>query len=1261
MALDLGEISVRLSAEDQLTAALNGAEQAARRTDQVTAQAATGITSSTRQMATQYQQLSREAETYATAARTAHSRAETATEAARLAQERLDDAQRDTTTSAEQLDRAQRGAAEATGAAERAIRQAEQANDRMVASHRRAARAAEAGGRDAEQAMERLQQEMRNTERVAESSGDEAGSGFADRFTSGIEGVAGSAEGAGASTGGSFIAGFAPRIASIGTKAGPIGAALAGVAVLGLSAGGVLADAIADGMRREQQNDVIQAQLGIDEATMGRLGAAAGAAYGNVFGESVNANLETGRGLFDFNLIDAGSTEAEIQNAIERVEVLNTMLGEETPETLRGLGGLVNSGLVGNIDEAADLIAQARTLGMNSQGDLIDSLSEYSAGWKNTGLSAQMSLGLINQSMEGGADNTDRAADALREFGRRISEEGDTMIGTFDNLGFAGEDMYAAFKRGGPDAEAAFDQVFDKIRSIKDPVERNKAAMSLLGDTAGDFIGVLAEWDPSGAVTSFGQVDGAAQRSADMIGNNAATKFEQAKRSIELSMSGIKFAIAEGFGPSLDKFADWVNTHQPEILGFFTRTGDAIFGALDAFLAFAEGSLRAGATMADAFGSTFGEILGLAGHVGETFGSILKHIPGMRGTGEALEGVGKAAQNYSEGAHAAADKSRVLADLIKEELRPGISNVREDFGAAGEAAVRTAELTRALGDEVHAVPDGKSIIIDSNSPEQQRQLEALGLKVETLPDGKFRVTSNTADGQQAIDDFIRANNGKSVNMYVDLEQRRRVAELAPQVADGSRTYGSAFSEAFPVREFASGGFLPEQAEIRPGSGAGVVQKVRWAEGETGKEGFVPMAPSKRPRSVEIVRQIANEFGYGLVEMADGGVISPQQLDSFSQGIEGANYVFGGWNGTWETDCSGAASRVTNYAVSGDPDSLGRFATGNQGEALASRGFKQGYQDGALNAGWLNGGPGGGHTSITLPNGVNVEMGGNRGDGQYGGQARAASTFPNIMPLPMQGDPDPGAFDTGAVGNLNAPATAEGASTIAPTSSGYSAGAISTSSGPIDVRVVNFADMKSSDALPDGRIPKMVGNLRVFANGGIESQDPEIAATGGPVRVWAEPQAGPWESYIPGDPAKHTRAVDIWRETGKRLNVQEFADGGFGGYTDPKARDYMKPTNLYEAAALATGVGFTAASGIGNYLSMAQSGTVDLSKLMPQFDTGSNDIPGLGEAVIGHLDTLVEQHQELIKTLQEGGIVTANVDVDTSNGSIGLDIMKTGLA
>ena len=69
-----------------------------------------------------------------------------------------------------------------------------------------------------------------------------AGNDSGDSFKSSLSGMVSAAGDSGGQAGLGFIDGFAPRIASLGSKAGPIGAALAGTAALGLAAGTLLAD-----------------------------------------------------------------------------------------------------------------------------------------------------------------------------------------------------------------------------------------------------------------------------------------------------------------------------------------------------------------------------------------------------------------------------------------------------------------------------------------------------------------------------------------------------------------------------------------------------------------------------------------------------------------------------------------------------------------------------------------------------------------------------------------------------------------------------------------------------------------------------------------------------------------------------------------------------------------------------------------------------------------------------------------------------------
>lgn len=121
----------------------------------------------------------------------------------------------------------------------------------------------------------------------------------------------------------------------------------------------------------------------------------------------------------------------------------------------------------------------------------------------------------------------------------------------------------------------------------------------------------------------------------------------------------------------------------------------------------------------------------------------------------------------------------------------------------------------------------------------------------------------------------------------------------------------------------------------------------------------------------------------IIRFARGERVDGHQA---SRSLEGAPYVWAGIN--WG-DCSAAIAALARFAVGLAPFAA-RFATGNQREALASLGFKQGLGGpGDFNVGWFNGGAYGGHTSGTI-NGINVEMGGARGNGQIGGGAAPAS-------------------------------------------------------------------------------------------------------------------------------------------------------------------------------------------------------------------------------------------------------------------------------
>ncbi len=227
--------------------------------------------------------------------------------------------------------------------------------------------------------------------------------------------------------------------------------------------------------------------------------------------------------------------------------------------------------------------------------------------------------------------------------------------------------------------------------------------------------------------------------------------------------------------------------------------------------------------------------------------------------------------------------------------------------------------------------------------------------------------------------------------------------------------------------FADGGFFFANGGTREDHRAHIAPAGSWrvfGEPETGGEAYIPLAASKRKRSEAIANYVAERFGFTLVDkrtgepydgaysgnlgptggpsltqaFADGGVTGDDLL-KFVRGkrvrgqqaalpLEGAPYIWGGQHPRWG-DCSGTVSTVAAFAVGQNPAPR-RFSTASEASWLSSNGFKRGRgKQGDLRIGFRNGGPAGGHTSGTLPNGTNFEMGGGRGNGQVGGRAAGA--------------------------------------------------------------------------------------------------------------------------------------------------------------------------------------------------------------------------------------------------------------------------------
>lgn len=521
----------------------------------------------------------------------------------------------------------------------------------------------------------------------------------ADGLIGKLKNLGGAAGSAGTSAATGFVEGFGGPIARLGTAGGPIGLALAATAALGLSAGAVLAKNVMSAIEREPARDLLQAQLGLDDASMAKLGQTAAKAYKDNFGESVNANISAAGAALRSGLISSAG-DPGAQKVIEQLDSVSKLLGEEVPAVARSAAQLIRTGMVKDAAGAFDLIVKGEQAGLNEAQDWLDTLNEYPTEFRKLGLTGAEAAGLISQAMKGGARDSDVAADAIKEFSIRAVDGSKNTMAAFEVLGFDAQALAQKFAAGGPAAKEAFGQVLSAIRSVQDPLKQSQIAVALFGTQAEDLGGAFNNFDVSRAVQQLGMVDGAAQRAADTMGNNTAGKFEQARRTIETSLEAVQDKLKEGVTPALDEFATWIKTHEPEITSAFVKIGEF---AVD---------------MAQDVISTSGDIAiaaaDLIAPIGDVLGALTKvdawqreHIDGDKAAADKLRAEAEGYFGWGESLKSAGEKMKEFAttkgDALKRSMREiadGMKDGSKEAGGFGKAGDVAGDKMKGLAEQV---------------------------------------------------------------------------------------------------------------------------------------------------------------------------------------------------------------------------------------------------------------------------------------------------------------------------------------------------------------------------------------------------------------------------------------------------------------------------------------------------------------------------------------------------------------------------------
>ena len=381
---------------------------------------------------------------------------------------------------------------------------------------------------------------------------------------------------------GKMMDGVTKLLEGINLKALAVAGAVGGIAVATgkavLAAGSYLSDL---GQEYNTAINDLSASTGATGEELQELGDIVKNVYKSGMGESL-ADVSNGLATVEKISDLAGD---QLESATQSAFLLSDSFEFEIGESARAASALMkNFGL--DADQAYGMIAIGAQNGADKNGDLLDTLNEYSGQYAALGLTADQFMGSLISGADAGLFSIDKVGDAVKEFNIRAKDESDSSAQAFQSLGFNADDMFASFAAGGDKAQTAFFETVNALNDLDDPLKKNQIGVALFGSQFEDLeAGVL----PVLGSIETAAYDGAAalQQINDVKYNDLGSAFEAVKRSAEVALLPMASMIANtltSLAPILSEtfeaispvITDTLNACMPFIEEFLVGMGDTL-------------------------------------------------------------------------------------------------------------------------------------------------------------------------------------------------------------------------------------------------------------------------------------------------------------------------------------------------------------------------------------------------------------------------------------------------------------------------------------------------------------------------------------------------------------------------------------------------------------------------------------------------------------------------------------------------------------
>ena len=196
----------------------------------------------------------------------------------------------------------------------------------------------------------------------------------------------------------------------------------------------------------------------------------------NVYADNFGESMEDAAASVAEVYKRTGLVGEELQKATEDAYTLQNAFGYEVNDSLQAATQLMDTFGV-SAEEAYTLIAQGAQKGLDQNGDMLDTLNEYSVQFANLGYSAEDMFNMLANGVQNGTWSVDKLGDAVKEMNIRLND------GTADEalqalgLGFSDSATNAAeLKQAALDVSKADVELQKAQQNVNDTLAKSGSA-----------------------------------------------------------------------------------------------------------------------------------------------------------------------------------------------------------------------------------------------------------------------------------------------------------------------------------------------------------------------------------------------------------------------------------------------------------------------------------------------------------------------------------------------------------------------------------------------------------------------------------------------------------------------------------------------------------------------------------------------------------------------------------------------------------------